>query len=92
MLFSGPYSKFRVGCAVLTDSGAIITGVNVENASYPVGTCAERCAIGRAVAEGHRRIVALAVATDSSPAGILPALSPFEHSSSCDIRELRHKL
>ena len=45
----GPYSKFRVGAALLTSAGSIVTGVNVENASYPVGTCAERCAIGKAV-------------------------------------------
>lgn len=87
--FSGPYSRFRVGCAVLTDTGAVVTGVNVENASYPVGICAERCAIARAVAEGHRRITAVAVATDNSPPGTLfpppcffffflpPPLSPF---------------
>lgn len=62
-----PYSNFRVGCAILTERGSIVTGVNVENASFPVGTCAERCAAARAVAEGHRRFIALAVATDISP-------------------------
>ena len=45
----GPYSKFRVGAAVLTESGVIIQGANVENASYPVGLCAERCALAKAV-------------------------------------------
>lgn len=45
----GPYSRFRVGAAILTEAGSIITGVNVENASFPVGICAERCAAGRAV-------------------------------------------
>lgn len=45
----GPYSHFRVGAAILTHDGSIITGVNVENAAYPVGICAEVCAGGRAV-------------------------------------------
>jgi cytidine deaminase len=45
----GPYSKFRVGACILTKSGEFITGANVENASYPVGTCAERVAFGTAV-------------------------------------------
>lgn len=62
-----PYSKFRVGAAVLSVDGVYFNGANVENASYPVGTCAERVAFGKAVTEGHRRIRAVAVATDISP-------------------------
>lgn len=63
-----PYSNFRVGCAVLTADGSVVTGANVENVAYPVGTCAERVAIGKAVTEGHRgRFRAIAVATDISP-------------------------
>ncbi|KAG7293129.1 hypothetical protein NEMBOFW57_003175 [Staphylotrichum longicolle] len=50
-----PYSNFRVGAVLLTASGAYVPGANVENASYPVGTCAERVALGRAVTEGHHR-------------------------------------
>ncbi len=61
-----PYSQFRVGAAVLTGSGKIITGCNVENASYGLSMCAERVAIQRAVAEGHRRIKAVAVAAPGS--------------------------
>ncbi|KAL3432536.1 cytidine deaminase-like protein [Aspergillus tetrazonus] len=62
-----PYSKFRVGAALLTQSGEYFTGANVENASYPVGTCAERVAFGTAVVAGHRRFKAIAVATDIKP-------------------------
>lgn len=67
--FPGPYSKFRVGASLLLKSGQIVRGANVENAAYPVGTCAERTALGTAVVEGARRgdIRALAVATDISP-------------------------
>ncbi|KAI0482205.1 cytidine deaminase-like protein [Xylariaceae sp. FL0804] len=67
-----PYSQFRVGAAVLsplTDSleSIIFEGANVENAAYPVGTCAERVALAKAVTSGHRKIKAVAVATDISP-------------------------
>ena len=60
-----PYSKFNVAAAVLCSSGKIYTGVNVENASYPAGICAERNAIFHAAAEGERQI--LAVNTDYCP-------------------------
>ncbi|CAG8261655.1 unnamed protein product [Penicillium nalgiovense] len=70
-----PYSKFRVGACILTTSGEFITGANIENASYPVGTCAERVTIGTAITTlssiiiaGHRDFKALAVATDIKPA------------------------
>lgn len=62
-----PYSQFRVGSAIISVDGAYFNGANVENASYPVGTCAERVAFGKAVTEGHRKIKAVAVATDISP-------------------------
>jgi cytidine deaminase len=58
-----PYSSFRVGAAVLTASGGVFVGCNVENSAFPVGCCAERHAIAAAVAgEGHAmRIAAIAV-------------------------------
>lgn len=66
-----PYSRFHVGAAVLTASGAIFAGCNVENASYGLTICAERVAVGSAVAAGHRQIIAVAVATSGghSPCG-----------------------
>ena len=57
-----PYSRFRVGAAVVGSSGEIFTGANVENASYPVGTCAEANAITSAVAQGVRQIDTVVVA------------------------------
>jgi cytidine deaminase len=48
-----PYSNFDVGCAVLARDGRVIEGVNVENAAYPLGMCAERTALARAVSEGY---------------------------------------
>jgi cytidine deaminase len=68
-----PYSRFRVGAAVLTKSGKIFAGCNIENSSYGLTVCAERTALFKAVSEGHRRFVALAIATDGpdfvSPCG-----------------------
>ena len=58
-----PYSKFLVGAALLTESGEIVCGCNVENASYGLTICAERVAFSTAVAAGHRRFQALAIAT-----------------------------
>lgn len=59
-----PYSNFRVGAALLTRSGEVVTGSNVENVSYGLTICAERAAIVRAVGEGHREFRAIAVAVD----------------------------
>jgi cytidine deaminase len=63
-----PYSGFAVGAAVLTESGKVHTGVNVENASYGLSICAERNAIFQAIAGGARRIDALAVYTPTNVA------------------------
>jgi cytidine deaminase len=58
-----PYSNYAVGAALLTTSGKIYEGVNIENAAYPSGICAERVAIFKAVSEGEREFVALVVVT-----------------------------
>ena len=60
-----PYSKFRVGAAVLDERGRIHVGCNVENASYGLTICAERNAVAAAVAAGARRIQAVAVFTEN---------------------------
>ncbi len=57
-----PYSNFRVGAALLTASGKVYTGCNVENASYGVCICAERVAISKAISEGEKDFVAIAIA------------------------------
>jgi len=61
-----PYSKFRVGAALLCEDGTIITGVNVENRSFGLTICAERNAICAAAAKGHLRFTALAISTPDS--------------------------
>jgi len=63
-----PYSKFRVGAAILTGSGKMFTGTNVENASYGLCNCAERTAIFAAVATGERVLRAVAVYTPTKTA------------------------
>ena len=66
-----PYSHYAVGAALLTASGKVYEGVNIENAAYPDGICAERVAVFKAVSEGEREFVAIAVVTSNggSPCG-----------------------
>jgi cytidine deaminase len=64
-----PYSRFNVGCAVLARDGRVIEGVNVENAAYPLGVCAERTAFSRAIAEGYRPGDFVVAAMTASPCG-----------------------
>ncbi len=66
-----PYSNYPVGAALLSKSGRIYEGVNVENAVYPLTICAERSAVFKAVSEGEREFTAIAVVTRNggSPCG-----------------------
>jgi cytidine deaminase len=66
-----PYSNYPVGAAIRTKSGRVFTGVNIENAAYPTGICAERVAVFKAVSEGAREFEAIAVVTNNggSPCG-----------------------
>ena len=63
-----PYSHYKVGAALLTADGTIVTGCNVESAAFGVGQCAERCALTKAVSEGVRefRAIAIVAALDSA--------------------------
>ncbi len=67
-----PYSGFRIGAALMAESGETVTAGHVENASFSVTICAERAAVARAVAEGHSRFAAIAISGPSdsvSPCG-----------------------
>jgi cytidine deaminase len=66
-----PYSRFRVGAALLCADGTVFRGCNVENVSYGLCNCAERVAVGAAVTAGHTDFVAVAIAT-GSPQGASP--------------------
>ena len=61
-----PYSHYHVGAALMATDGTIFTGCNVENASYPVGICAERTAFSKAVSEGYQEFTALVIAGAAS--------------------------
>jgi cytidine deaminase len=60
-----PFSRFRVGAALRTTGGDIVTGCNIENATYGLTICAERVAVFKAVSDGRRRFDAISVAVDS---------------------------
>jgi len=64
-----PYSQFRVGAAVRARDGRVFEGVNVENAAYPLGVCAEKSALTRAVGEGYGPGQLVAVGITASPCG-----------------------
>ena len=70
-----PYSGFQVGVALRSSSGEVYTGVNVENAAYPEGTCAEAGAIARMIAAGDRKITAVYVVADGA--------EPVPHCGGC---------
>lgn len=60
------FSGFKVGAALLTEDGEIVTGCNVENATYGLTLCAERVAMFKALSEGHRKFVCVAVVADTA--------------------------
>ncbi len=64
-----PYSRYLVGAAVLARDGTVIEGVNVENAAYPLGSCAERTALSQAIMAGYRPGDLEAIAITASPCG-----------------------
>jgi cytidine deaminase len=61
------YSKSKVGAALLTKSGKVYTGANVENVSYGLTVCAERAAVIKAVNDGHKDFIKIAIVTDRNP-------------------------
>lgn len=67
-----PYSKFRVGAALLCADGRVFTGVNVENRSFGLTMCAERNAVGAALTSGASRFTAVAIAAPDSPTPVGP--------------------
>lgn len=67
-----PYSNFHVGAAVLTQSGDVYLGANIENSSYGATICAERVALSKAVFDGHRDISAIAIAASDENSATFP--------------------
>jgi cytidine deaminase len=85
-----PYSKFKVGSAVLTEDGKIYSGCNIENASFGATNCAERTAIFKAISEGNRTIMAIAIIGDINnytfPCGICrQVMVEFAENENIDI-------
>lgn len=74
-----PYSHYQVGAALLTEDGEIVTGCNVENASYGAACCAERTAVFKAVSEGKKRFQAIAIA------GGMEGREPEDYAYPCGI-------
>ncbi|XP_065164829.1 cytidine deaminase-like [Atheta coriaria] len=93
-----PYSNFKVGAAVELEDGSTVTGCNIENASFTVGTCAERCALFKAISEGKKRYRRIAVVAYqergiTSPCGacrqLMNEFGDFEvYLSKPDLREV----
>ncbi len=77
-----PYSHYRVGAAIRTASGTVVAGCNVENAAYPLGSCAEAGAIAAMVAAGERAIVEIVIVTDGDEPGTPAAAAGSAFASS----------
>jgi cytidine deaminase len=91
-----PYSKFKVGAALLTSSDKIYTGCNIENASFGATNCAERTAIFKAVSEGEKLIKAIAIIGDvenyTFPCGICrQVIVEFAESENIDVLLIKNK-
>ena len=71
-----PYSRFKVGAALLTKSGRIFTGCNVENAAYSPGNCAERTAVFKAVSEGEREFAAICIVSEDQELSLIHISEP----------------
>lgn len=84
-----PYSKFKVGAAVIMEDGTIYGGCNIENASFGATNCAERTAIFKSVSEGNRKLKAIAIVGDTStytfPCGICRQVISEFADKNCDI-------
>jgi cytidine deaminase len=72
-----PYSKFKVGCAVLLSNGEILKGANIENASYPLCICAERVALATVISQRPgEKVIAMAITAKSLEKPVLKPISP----------------
>ena len=84
-----PYSNFPVGAALLLADGSVVTGANIENASYPLTICAERSAVAAAASAGHREIRAVAVSAPrsrgTSPCGACRQVLNEFRPAACDM-------
>lgn len=90
-----PYSKCAVGACVLTKNGKLYTGCNFENSSYGLTICAERNAVGSAIADGERKIKAIAIYSPQmevcTPCGACrQVLSEFQSDDGCDVITLKN--
>lgn len=81
-----PFSGFRVGAALLTKSGEIITGVNIENSSLGATICAERTAFVKAISEGHREFDTIAIASSGQEAWPCGICRQFMYEFAPDLR------
>ena len=81
-----PFSKFRVGAALLTKSGEIITGVNIENSSLGATICAERTAFVKAISEGYREFDTIAIASSGQEAWPCGICRQFMYEFAPDLR------